>query len=122
MKILVAEDDVRLAGLLEESLVEAGWQVEVVHNGRVAHDRQSSSSADSGCANSAIVWSIPPVGAPATSLSARMQALTRPARRSSSRLAPTVAATATATAHSIAAELDSPAPSGTRLSTTRSAP
>jgi two-component system OmpR family response regulator len=39
VKILVAEDDVRLAGLLEESLVEAGWQVEVVHNGRVAHDR-----------------------------------------------------------------------------------
>lgn len=39
MKILVAEDDVRLAGLLEESLEEAGWQVEVVHNGRVAYDR-----------------------------------------------------------------------------------
>jgi two-component system, OmpR family, response regulator len=38
MKILVAEDDVRLAGLLEESLDEAGWQVEVVHNGRVAYD------------------------------------------------------------------------------------
>lgn len=39
MRILVAEDDVRLAGLLEESLDEAGWQVEVVHNGRDAYDR-----------------------------------------------------------------------------------
>ena len=39
MRILVAEDDVRLAGLLEESLREAGWRVEVVHNGRVAYDR-----------------------------------------------------------------------------------
>ena len=33
MKILVAEDDVRLADLLEQSLVEAGWQVEVHHDG-----------------------------------------------------------------------------------------
>ena len=39
MRILVAEDDVRLAALLDESLAEAGWQVEVVHNGRVAYDR-----------------------------------------------------------------------------------
>lgn len=39
MRILVAEDDLRLAGLLEESLAEAGWQVDVVHNGRVAYDR-----------------------------------------------------------------------------------
>jgi two-component system OmpR family response regulator len=39
MRILVAEDDIRLAGLLEESLAESGWQVDVVHNGRVAYDR-----------------------------------------------------------------------------------
>jgi len=39
VRILVAEDDVRLAALLDESLAEAGWQVEVVHNGRVAYDR-----------------------------------------------------------------------------------
>ena len=39
MRILVAEDDIRLAGLLEESLVEAGWQVDTAHNGRVAYDR-----------------------------------------------------------------------------------
>ena len=38
MKILVAEDDVRLADLLEQSLVEAGWQVEVHHDGRSAFD------------------------------------------------------------------------------------
>lgn len=38
MRILVAEDDIRLAGLLEESLAEAGWQVDVVHNGRDAYD------------------------------------------------------------------------------------
>jgi two-component system OmpR family response regulator len=39
MKVLVAEDDVRLAELLEQSLVEAGWQVEVVHDGRAAFER-----------------------------------------------------------------------------------
>lgn len=39
MRILVAEDDVRLAALLQESLGEAGWRVEVVHNGRGAYDR-----------------------------------------------------------------------------------
>ncbi|GAA3659147.1 two-component system response regulator TcrA [Nocardioides ginsengisoli] len=39
MRVLVAEDDVRLADLLEESLTESGWQVDVVHDGRVAYDR-----------------------------------------------------------------------------------
>ncbi|WP_067433322.1 response regulator transcription factor [Nocardioides jensenii] len=39
MRILVAEDDVRLAAVLEESLVEAGWTVDVVHDGRSAYDR-----------------------------------------------------------------------------------
>ncbi|MBO0842411.1 MAG: response regulator transcription factor [Nocardioides sp.] len=38
MRILVAEDDVRLAALLQESLEEAGWSVEVVHDGRSAYD------------------------------------------------------------------------------------
>ena len=32
MRVLVAEDDVRLAALLEQSLSEAGWEVEVVHD------------------------------------------------------------------------------------------
>lgn len=39
MRVLVAEDDVRLADLLDQSLTEAGWQVEVVHDGRSAFGR-----------------------------------------------------------------------------------
>ncbi|MXG89005.1 response regulator transcription factor [Nocardioides flavescens] len=39
MRVLVAEDDVRLAALLEQSLTEAGWEVEVVHDGRSAYAR-----------------------------------------------------------------------------------
>jgi len=39
MRVLVAEDDVRLADLLDQSLTEAGWQVEVVHDGRSAYGR-----------------------------------------------------------------------------------
>ena len=37
MRILVAEDDLRLAALLRESLEEAGWQVVVVHDGTAAY-------------------------------------------------------------------------------------
>ncbi|MFL6133238.1 MAG: response regulator transcription factor [Nocardioidaceae bacterium] len=36
MRVLVAEDDVRLAGILDQSLTEAGWQVEVRHDGQEA--------------------------------------------------------------------------------------
>jgi two-component system, OmpR family, response regulator len=36
MRVLVAEDDVRLAGILDQSLNEAGWQVEVRHDGQEA--------------------------------------------------------------------------------------
>ena len=39
MRVLLAEDDVRLAALLEQSLTEAGWEVEVVHDGRSAYGR-----------------------------------------------------------------------------------
>jgi two-component system OmpR family response regulator len=39
MRVLVAEDDVRLADLLTEVLTEAGWEVETVHDGRAAYDR-----------------------------------------------------------------------------------
>jgi two-component system OmpR family response regulator len=39
VRILVAEDDVRLAALLEQTLLEAGWDVEVVHDGRSAYGR-----------------------------------------------------------------------------------
>ena len=38
MRVLVAEDDLRLAALLEQSLREAGWQADVVHDGRAAYD------------------------------------------------------------------------------------
>ena len=38
MRILVAEDDVRLAALLEQSLAEAGWTVDLQHDGRGAFD------------------------------------------------------------------------------------
>jgi two-component system OmpR family response regulator len=37
--VLLAEDDLRLADLLEQSLTEAGWEVEVVHDGRSAYGR-----------------------------------------------------------------------------------
>jgi two-component system OmpR family response regulator len=39
VRILVAEDDSRLADLLDQSLSEAGWDVEVVHNGTAAYRR-----------------------------------------------------------------------------------
>jgi two-component system OmpR family response regulator len=35
----VAEDDLRLAAVLQQSLAEAGWEVEVVHDGRSAYGR-----------------------------------------------------------------------------------
>lgn len=38
MRILVAEDEARLATVLEQSLAEAGWTVEVQHDGRGALD------------------------------------------------------------------------------------
>lgn len=38
MNILVAEDDVRLGNLLEQFLVEAGWRVDVCHDGPSAFD------------------------------------------------------------------------------------
>jgi DNA-binding response OmpR family regulator len=36
MRVLVAEDDVRLARVLEQSLAEAGWEVHVEHDGQAA--------------------------------------------------------------------------------------
>lgn len=56
MRILVAEDDVRLAGLLEQSLAEAGWQVDVAHNGRVAYERLLS---DAGYDVALLDWMLP---------------------------------------------------------------
>jgi two-component system OmpR family response regulator len=39
MKVLVAEDDERLAALLQQALGEAGWDVETVGDGRSAYAR-----------------------------------------------------------------------------------
>jgi two-component system OmpR family response regulator len=39
VRVLVAEDDRRLAALLQQSLAEAGWEVEIVHDGRSAYGR-----------------------------------------------------------------------------------
>ena len=39
MRVLLAEDDERLAALLEQSLTEAGWEVEAVRDGRSAYAR-----------------------------------------------------------------------------------
>lgn len=38
MTVLVAEDDVRLAALLEQALVESGWRVQLHHDGLAAFD------------------------------------------------------------------------------------
>ena len=35
--MLVAEDDARLGTLLKQSLVEAGWEVDVIPDGQVAY-------------------------------------------------------------------------------------
>src|SRR4051795_2661509 len=48
MRVLVAEDDVRLAGILDQSLSEAGWQVHVEHDGQAALDNALSAAASSG--------------------------------------------------------------------------
>jgi signal transduction histidine kinase len=39
MRVLVAEDDTRLAVLLTQALTEAGWEVEAVGDGRSAYGR-----------------------------------------------------------------------------------
>jgi two-component system OmpR family response regulator len=36
MRVLLAEDDRRLAGVLEQAVAEAGWDVDVVHDGPAA--------------------------------------------------------------------------------------
>jgi two-component system OmpR family response regulator len=56
MRILVAEDDVRLAGVLAESLTEAGWRADVVHDGRRAFD---ALMRDSGYDVALLDWMLP---------------------------------------------------------------
>lgn len=56
MRILVAEDDVRLADLLAESLSDSGWVPDVVHDGAQAHERLLS---DAGYAIALLDWMLP---------------------------------------------------------------
>jgi DNA-binding response OmpR family regulator len=48
MRVLLAEDDTRLAEVLEQSLIEAGWTVEVHHDGGDAFHAAIGSDALSG--------------------------------------------------------------------------
>ncbi len=56
MRVLVAEDDVRLAEVLEQSLAEAGWAVEVVHDGRHATVSFRGESAEVGVPTELPPW------------------------------------------------------------------
>ncbi len=56
MRVLVAEDDLRLAALLEQSLTEAGWKADVVHDGRSAYDLLLS---DAGYDVALLDWMLP---------------------------------------------------------------
>lgn len=46
MRVLLAEDDARLAEVLVQGLTEAGWEVEAVGDGLEAYGRAQSGSAD----------------------------------------------------------------------------
>ena len=70
MRILVAEDDVRLASVLAESLTEAGWAVDVVHDGRAAFDRLL---ADGSFDVALLDWMMP--GLDGVSVTRRLHAL-----------------------------------------------
>src|SRR3954466_15304716 len=56
MRVLVAEDDVRLAALLRETLEEAGWRGGVANDGRTAFDRLLS---DTGYDVALLDWMLP---------------------------------------------------------------
>jgi two-component system, OmpR family, response regulator len=56
MRVLVAEDDVRLAALLRETLEEAGWRVGVANDGRTAFDRLLT---DTGYDVALLDWMLP---------------------------------------------------------------
>jgi two-component system OmpR family response regulator len=56
MRVLVAEDDLRLAALLRETLEEAGWQADVVNDGRSAYERLLT---DTGYGVALLDWMLP---------------------------------------------------------------
>ncbi|MEZ0579113.1 response regulator transcription factor [Nocardioides sp. MH1] len=70
MRILVAEDDVRLAAVLEETLLEAGWTVHVVHDGPAAYERLL---ADPGYGVALLDWMLP--GGDGVSVARRLRGL-----------------------------------------------
>lgn len=72
MRILVAEDDVRLADLLKQSLDEAGWTVDVCHGGLDAFE---AALAQGGTAYDVLLldWMLP--GIDGISLCRRLRAL-----------------------------------------------
>jgi two-component system OmpR family response regulator len=48
MRVLVAEDDVRLADLLHQSLSEAGWEVHLEHDGQKAFEAALAAAVSAG--------------------------------------------------------------------------
>jgi two-component system OmpR family response regulator len=70
MRILVAEDDLRLAALLRESLEEAGWQVTVVHDGTAAYHELL---AGAGFDVALLDWMLP--GSDGVSVARRLRAI-----------------------------------------------
>ena len=70
MRVLVAEDDVRLADLLAQSLTEAGWSAEVLHDGRAAFD---ALLGDAGYDVALLDWMLP--GMDGVSVARRLRAL-----------------------------------------------
>ena len=60
MRVLVAEDDVRLARVLEQSLAEAGWQVDVHHDGATAfHAALDAAASEAGVDVLLLDWMLP---------------------------------------------------------------
>jgi two-component system OmpR family response regulator len=70
MRVLVAEDDFRLADLLYQSLSEAGWDVHVEHDGQQAFDAAlaaglSPAGAGTGFDVLLLDWGLPSIDGPA---------------------------------------------------------
>jgi two-component system, OmpR family, response regulator len=64
MRVLVAEDDVRLAGILAQSLSEAGWRVHIEHDGQAALDTALAAVTSAGSATASTNGDEGDAGAP----------------------------------------------------------